>query len=253
MPSLTLSLFGATGRFGKCIARLALQDPLFQLRSAVAHPASPQLGKDLGELLGIPSLGLPIASKAEPASVWIDVSLPSAAAQNISSALAEKIPLVLGTTGLSKSDFEQIRIASREIPIFYAPNFSLGMALLRKMAAMAARRFPSEAWIDIVETHHAQKRDAPSGAALLLAQEIRGAHPQNKDAQIHSLRSGHVVGEHTILFNTAEEKLTLSHEAHSREAFAQGALAAAKFLAQKPRGLYGMDDLLDENSSESDH
>lgn len=197
---IKIGLIGAQGRFGKIIAEL--------------HPV------------------LPI-TRSTPRNqidcdILIDVSSPEALAENLSA----KKPIVIGTTG--HTTFTLIESASKIFPIFYSPNFSLGIALMRKFTAELAHRFPSD--IDLIETHHLEKKDSPSGTALLLAK----AAP---NAKIHSIRSGKVIGEHTLIFNNSEEKLTLSHEVHSRQAFARGAIAAAHFLVGKPPGLYSMDNL----------
>ena len=198
--SAKIGLIGPNGRFGKTIA--AIQTVLPITRS------TPRDSLDC--------------------DVLIDVSSPHALLENLSA----RKPIVIGTTG--HSDFAPIETAAQYLPIFYTPNFSLGMALLRKCAEMIARSFPSD--IDLIEAHHSQKKDAPSGSALLLAKLL----PR---ARLHSIRSGMIIGEHTLLFNTAEERLTLCHEVHHRDVFARGALAAAYFLIGKPPGLYGMDNL----------
>ena len=166
--------------------------------------------------------------------VLIDVSSPEALLENLS---ANK-PIVIGTTG--HLDFTPIEQAAKNVPVFYAPNFSLGIALLRKLALEIAASFPSD--IDLIETHHKKKKDAPSGTALQLAKLLPGV-------QIHSIRSGSIIGEHTLIFNNGLESLTLSHETHSRDAYARGALAAARFLIGKPSGLYTMDNLLSSKLS----
>lgn len=195
-----IGLIGATGRLGQAISAL--------------HPIIPILHST-------PRTNL-------PCDILIDVSSHYALLENLS---ANK-PIVIGTTG--HTDFTPIQAAAKHLPIFYAPNFSLGIALLQKLVSQIAPFFPSD--IDILETHHTQKKDAPSGTALLLAQSLPNAH-------IHSIRSGKNFGEHTIHFTTDSERLTLSHQAHSRDAYARGALAAAQFLLGKPPGLYTMDNL----------
>lgn len=187
-----------------------------------------RLGKAIAALEEVIPITRTTPRKNLNCDVLIDVSSPLSLLENLS---AMK-PIVIGTTG--HSDFSIIEQAAKTLPIFYAPNFSLGIALMRKVAAEIATRFPSD--IDLIETHHTQKKDAPSGTALLLSKIA-------PNTRIHSIRSGKIIGEHTLLFNTAEERITLSHETHSRDAYARGALAAAHFLAHKPPGLYGMDNL----------
>lgn len=234
---INLGIFGATGRFGKRIAACALQHPSFRLQSAMGRSHH---GEDLGTLLGGPSLGLPISSRPDPLpDLFIDASL----AAGLSDRLQYGRPIVIGTTGLSPKDFDLIQEASRKIPLFYAPNFSLGIALLRRCAAEIAKQFPLDASIDLIETHHTEKKDAPSGAALTIADAVRKEKPEAR-IEVHSIRSGKIIGEHSLQFNNADERIQISHQAHSRDVFAKGALAAALFLIDQPPGLYGMDDLL---------
>lgn len=199
--AIKIGLIGANGRLGKTIAAL--------------HPVIP----------------ITRATSRTPldCDVLIDVSSHQALQENLSA----RKPLVIGTTG--HLIFAPIEEAAKHLPIFYAPNFSIGMALMNKLAAEIARYFPSD--VDIIETHHSGKKDSPSGTALHLRKTLL-------NARIHSIRSGNIIGEHTLIFNNAEERLTLSHQVHSRDAYARGALAAARFLIGKPPGLYGMDDLL---------
>ncbi len=195
-----IGLIGANGRFGKTIAALKPIIPITR--------DTPRDNLDC--------------------DVLIDVSSPHALEENLS---AHK-PIVIGTTG--HPNLSAIEKAAKYLPIFYAPNFSIGIALMNKLAAEIVRCFPSD--IDLIETHHSEKKDSPSGTALYLLKTL-------SNARIHSIRSGKIIGEHTLIFNNAEERITLSHEAHSRDAFARGALAAAHFLLGKPPGLYSMDNL----------
>lgn len=236
--TLHIAIIGATGRLGRAIGAYALKDPSFQIVAALTHPNSFHLDCDYGALLHLPPLNLPVSASVSPPApdLLIDASLPSALKQNLSLALSLQKPIVVATTGLSEADRQLLEETSCQIPLFYAANFSLGMALLHKLVLDIAQYFPS-AEIDLIETHHTQKKDTPSGSALSLAKAI-------SSARIHSIRSGQIIGEHEIRFNTPEERLTLSHQAHSREAFARGALTAARFLAQQSPGLYGMEELL---------
>jgi 4-hydroxy-tetrahydrodipicolinate reductase len=163
-----------------------------------------------------------------PCDVLIDVSSPDALEENLSC----NRPIVIGTTG--HKNFKIIEEAAKTLPIFFAPNFSLGVALFKKIALEIAKHFPAE--IDLLETHHNQKKDAPSGTALLLSEQI-------PNMKIHSIRSGAIIGEHTLIFNNSEEQIRLTHTAHTREAFAKGAIRAAYFLKSQPPGLYTMDNL----------
>lgn len=197
---IQIGLIGAHGRLGKAIAAI--------------HPVFPIL-RDT------PRTHL-------PCNVLIDVSSPDALKENLSA----NLPLVIGTTG--HKDFSLIEKAALRLPIFFAPNFSLGIALLHHLTRLTAAKFPSE--IDLLERHHKLKKDSPSGTALSLAKDL-------PNARIHSVRAASLLGEHTLTFTSDEEEITLSHKTHSRNAYAKGAIAAAYFLQKQPPGLYGMEHL----------
>jgi 4-hydroxy-tetrahydrodipicolinate reductase len=219
---LRIGLMGANGRLGRSIAALALKDPSVQITATVTRTSQ---------------------TPPFPCDLWIDVSSPSALPQNIKIALSTQKPIVIGTTGLSPSDFDLIDNAAQQIPIFYSPNFSLGMALLDRLAEELARKFHSSARIDLVETHSHLKKDAPSGSALMLAKTIEEV--RNEPIQIRSIRSEQTTFEHSLSFDAFEERLTLSHQAYNRDVFARGALLAALYLKNQPPGLYTMRHLLD--------
>jgi 4-hydroxy-tetrahydrodipicolinate reductase len=162
-------------------------------------------------------------------------------------------PLVIGTTGHSEEERQQITSASHKIPILYSPNFSLGIALCLKAVAKMGAALYGSSTIDIIETHHLHKKDIPSGTSCALADAIHkgkafpeGSSARERDKQqivIHSIRSGEVTGEHTVIFECGHERIELKHIAHSRDAFAHGALLGARFLARQPPGLYSIRDL----------
>jgi 4-hydroxy-tetrahydrodipicolinate reductase len=172
-------------------------------------------------------------------------------------AVAHGIPTVIATTGHSEDELAAIRAAAEKIPVFHSANMSVGIALLCELAKTTARAFP-DANIEIVETHHNRKLDAPSGTALLLADCIRevrdeafyvfGRHGHAgrtpEEIGIHAIRMGNVVGEHEIIVGTDTQTITLKHQAHSRALFAEGALAAAAYLIEQPAGLYNMQSML---------
>ena len=193
--------------------------------------AEGRLGKAISQLYPVFPIGKTTPRTPLDCAVLIDVSSHKALLENLSA----KRPIVIGTTG--HLDLSPIEEASRHFPIFFAANFSLGAAILNRLVTMVAKHFPSD--VDLIEMHHTGKKDAPSGTALHLIKNV-------KEAKIHSIRSGNAMGEHTLIFNNAQERLTLSHQVHSREAFAKGALAAAHFLIGKPPGLYTMDNLFEE-------
>ncbi len=154
-----------------------------------------------------------------------------------------KIPLIVATTGQTQEEFEIIHETAKEIPVFLAANMSLGVAVLLKLVKIATEMM-SDSEIGVVEKHHDKKYDAPSGTALLIANEIKNARKQEEEVEIHSIRLGNLVGEHEVIIGTGSETLNIKHKAHSKVLFAEGAMSAAEFLIDKPAGLYGMKDLV---------
>lgn len=172
-------------------------------------------------------------------------------------AVSKKLPVVVATTGHTEEELAMIRKASETVPVFHSGNMSLGIALLTKLARQTAKMFP-DADIEIVESHHNQKLDVPSGTALMLAKSVREARPDatmlvgrhengkrtKQEIGIHSLRMGNTVGIHEVIVNTGTQIITLKHEAQDRALFAEGALDAAAFLLDKAPGLYNMNDIV---------
>ena len=189
--------------------------------------------------------------------VIVDFSHHSAGKALCDYAAKKKLPLILCTTGYTDDELEYIKAASERTAVFRSGNMSVGVALLCSLAKKAASVFP-EADIEIVETHHNHKLDAPSGTALMLAEAIREVRPAAypvtgrsghakrtaDEIGIHAIRMGNIVGEHEVIIGTPNQTITLKHEAHSRALFAEGALAAAGFLIGKGPGLYAMKDLV---------
>ncbi len=192
------------------------------------------------------------------ADIIVDFSSPLVLDGLLSYALSNQMPLVIATTGHTTEQIESIKVASQSIPIFFSGNMSIGICLLNRLACAIAEVFPYSD-IEIVETHHSHKLDAPSGTALMLAKSInevrpsaicigRHGHSRRKDNEIgiSSLRLGCDIGKHEVLFDTGCERLTISHQAYSRALYADGALSAMQFLTTKQSGLYGVDDLFEK-------
>ncbi len=187
----------------------------------------------------------------------LDFSHHAATPELTAFAVKNALPLVIATTGQTAEELELIKAASKEIPLFFAANYSLGVALLVELAKRTASLFP-EADVEIVETHHNRKIDAPSGTALTLAREIASVRDgarittgrsgigarQKGDIGVQSVRMGNIVGIHEVHVCTANQTITLRHEAHSRALFAEGALTAAAWLMSRDAGLYDMKDLM---------
>lgn len=235
---------GALGRMGREVAAVLE-------RNGIEH-----IGVDLHaqETDGMYSS---LAACKEPVDVIVDFSSHLATKDLVSYALEHKLPLVIATTGQTEEEMDLIRECAKSVPVLKSGNLCMGIALLMHLAREAARFMP-EADIEIVETHHNQKADAPSGTALLLADAIREVRPELKnnlgrsghgkrekdEIGIQAVRLGSVVGRHEIYFGSAGQQITLSHEAFDRSHFAEGALTAAKFVCRSAPGLYSMDDML---------
>ncbi|MCC8181100.1 MAG: 4-hydroxy-tetrahydrodipicolinate reductase [Planctomycetes bacterium] len=263
--AVKLAISGAGGRMGQKLLALSDKDGDLQLVQAIEWSGFPLLGKDInaGSALAPRAAGIKWSATLEPgADVLIDFSSPENAVNNAKQAVEYKTALVVGTTGLDESQRDLLRAAAETVPVLFAPNFSLGVNLMLKLVGEAARILGDEYNIEIVEAHHNQKVDAPSGTALGLAQAV--AEPLDRDVNsdlvhgrvgkpgkrtgreigMHSLRMGAVAGDHTVYFCSDFECLSISHHAESRDVFAAGALRAAKWLAGKQAGYYSMQDML---------
>ena len=244
---MKLIINGALGRTGSEVYRLLREGAGgHTLAAAVDRDGEGEVYRSLADFTG-------------EADGLIDFSHHSATAELLRYACERKLPVVLATTGHSPEESELIRQAAQQIPIFRSANMSVGVAVLVQMARQAAHLFP-DADIEIVETHHNRKLDAPSGTALMIADEIRkerkdavfvfgrgGQHKREKnEIGIHAVRLGNTVGTHEVLIGTDSQTFVLRHEAHSRALFAEGALSAASFLAGRGPGLYDMHDLLSD-------
>lgn len=250
---LNAVLIGASGRMGRAIIAAAAGFPRLALSAAIASPDSAALGKDSGVLAGGAPNHLLITSDLTQvlprARVVIDFSAAAASPAHLAACVAAGKPFLLGSTGFAASLERDFAAAARTIALLVAPNTSLGVTLLLELARQAAAALPGFA-LHITETHHAAKRDTPSGTALALAAALREgrASAPGADARaeipISSQREGEVVGEHTVQLAGAGEALFLTHRATDRAIFARGALAAALWLASRPPGRYAMRDLL---------
>lgn len=260
---LRIAIPGAAGKMGRILIRVIAESAHLRLAAALERDGSPALGQDAGLLAGAGALGVrvsPFEGELD-ADVLIDFTSPQATVGLIERAAAARVGAVIGTTGLGESERAAIERASSEIPIVFSANMSLGVNVLFGLLRQAARTLGADYDIEIVETHHRHKRDAPSGTALAMAHvltdelqrdmgELRyGRHgdvgPRTpKEIGIHAVRGGDVVGDHVVSFCGIGERVELSHRASSRETFARGALRAAEWLRDRDPGLYDMQDVL---------
>ena len=231
-------LCGCCGKMGKAVAKALVAAPDLRLAYGV-DPAGKNCYTDPDQL-------------PEGGDGIIDFSSPAGTEKILTLACRRRIPAVIGTTGHSEKEKEHIARAAKLVPVFFAPNFSPGTALLVRLCRQACEAFP-HANIEITETHGAAKADAPSGTALILAENLKKLRPRLRfspipgqgpnRAGIHSLRLGNEPGTHTVIFSTPYETVTLQHRALSRRLYAEGALTAFRFLLKQSPGLYGMQDL----------
>lgn len=235
---------------GRTIGSLALQDGAFSIGAAFEAPGHEAVGRDYGVVLGRPSpLGLSVVDDAREAirrgDVLIEFTQPASTVAHVQLAKELHKPVVIGTTGLSEADLSQIREAASAIPIVLSPNMSLGVNVLFELAQTAAKRLGLSFDVEVVEAHHKAKRDAPSGTAKRLAEVVAASRQQLPNAiPVHAVRAGDIVGDHTVILAGRSERLELTHRAHSREVFAQGALRAAAFVRSQRPGLYDMSHVL---------
>ncbi len=244
------------------LVALAKQDGALEVVAAIDKPDCAQLARDAGEIAGIGPIGVQVTFDLRPTpQVLIDFSAPAATRHWLKTCRDRGIAMVIGTTGLHEKDHAAIDIAAVDIPILQAPNMSVGVNLLLKLAAEAARQLGDDYDIEIVEGHHRFKKDAPSGTASALADSILKATGKKSDALVHgrhgddvtrkrgqigmhSLRLGDEVGRHDIYFAGLGERIELGHVATNRDTFAMGALRAAKWLAAQKHGRYTMANML---------
>jgi 4-hydroxy-tetrahydrodipicolinate reductase len=248
---------------GQRLVALATADDDLQVAAGLEFARHPRLGDDAGLVAGVGALGVPLTASLEtPVDVVIDFSTPGGTMAIAEVCLARRLPLVLATTGLDPNQQQRIYEASRQVPILWAPSMSLAVNLAMKLSSIAAAalaKHPTGADVEIIERHHRFKEDSPSGTALkfgeIIAAEMGqtarrhgreglcGARPHG-EIGYHAVRAGDHPGEHTIMFGLLGETLEIAVRAINRDSYAHGALAAAKFLAGKPAGLYGMNDVL---------
>lgn len=244
--SIKVLINGAAGRMGRKLTSLVEEDPDMEVCARVDAFGDPEEGF-INNLEGFDG----------ECDVVIDFSFHTSAPALMDYCVKRGIPCVVCTTGHTEDEKAAILKASESVPVFQSANMSVGIALLNRLVKQAAQIFP-DAEVEIIEAHHDQKADAPSGTALMLADTVKEVRPEAEykfgrsgqckrtpeEIGIHSLRMGNVTGEHEVIFATPNQTIRLKHEAHDRALFADGAIAAAKYLIGKQPGYYNMEDLL---------
>jgi 4-hydroxy-tetrahydrodipicolinate reductase len=257
---------GGCGKMGSKVAQLIHQNKDIELVEIIESPSHPEIGKDWGIAVGLGETGIIIKDNLEEiiqsTDQVVEFTNPKVSLQHLEIVSKYKKAMITGTTGFLPEETDKIKNLASDIPFLLSPNMSLGVNLLFKLAAEVAATLNDDYDIEIIEAHHRFKKDAPSGTAKKLAQEIAKAKGVNLDEVviygregiigerkkgeigIHSIRSGDITGEHTVMFTALGERLELTHKAHSRDTFAYGTIQAIKFMDGKPTGFYEMKDVL---------
>ncbi len=264
--TIRIAINGAGGRMGRTLIEACQVEDDVKLMAAIERPDSALIGVDAGETAGVGKLNVVIQSDlnrvADEFDVAIDFTRPEAALGNIAICRQHGKRLVIGTTGFTPAQLEQIQAAAADVSIVLAPNMSTGVNLCLKLIDLAARALGDSVDIEIIEAHHRNKVDAPSGTALRMGEVVaqaldrdlrmcsvygRRGHTGERDRStigFESIRAGDIVGEHTVMFASAGERVEIVHKATSRMTFATGALRAARWIADKPPGLFDIQDVL---------
>lgn len=250
--SIRLAIAGAWGRMGRCVMEGAVRDPRFTVVAALVADISPSLANSV-----IP-LSTSLTARCD---VFIDFTNARGTLEWLPVCVERRIPMVIGATGHDGMGLARVGEAAKVIPIVKAANFSLGIHVIARLLRHLVTQLGSSFDVEIVETHHRHKADAPSGTALMLLDEILGAAGRTRDSAVfgregrtgarpagqigvHAVRMGDVVGAHEVLFSGNGETVSVKHTAHSRDAFAVGALQAAAWIVGKPPGLYGLNEVI---------
>lgn len=263
---LRLGMIGAAGRMGRRIIALSSEDKDISVAGALEYEKSSFLGQDAGVVAGCGNLGVEISADIKETASRCDVLIDFTGAKptmaNLQYYAAAKTPIVIGSTGLESKDVAEIKKLSETLPVVLAPNMSLGVNLTFKVLEMVSKAIGEIYDIEIIESHHRLKKDAPSGTAMKMAEVIADTLKRNletdavyarkgligertdKEIGIQTIRAGDIVGEHTVMFCGQGERIEITHKAHTRDTFAKGAIQAAKWLKNKPNGFYNMFNVL---------
>jgi 4-hydroxy-tetrahydrodipicolinate reductase len=259
-------VIGAAGRMGNRLVHAVCQAEGIVLSGGIERKGHPAIGRDIGEINGLEALGVPLAdelaSVIDNCDVVIDFTAPAVSLKSLELASAKKKAIVIGTTGFTDSDKEKIRKTAAGTRCVLAPNMSVGVNLMFRLVEDVTKIIGEEYDIEMIEAHHRLKKDAPSGTAVKLAEIIADAlkrdlnkvgvfgrkgmigERKKEEIGIQTIRGGDIVGEHTVIFFGAGERIEITHKAHSRDNFARGAVKAALWIVGQKPGLYDMQDVL---------
>ncbi len=257
---------GAAGRMGNRLVALIKDSAALTLAGAIEGKGHHALGDDAGETAGCGKAGVPITDNLsallDRGEVVVDFSAPQATLGHLRAVAQHRRAMVIGTTGFSASELEELTSLARQAPCVFSPNMSVGVNLIYKVISEMAKTLGDEYDIEVIEAHHRLKKDAPSGTALKIAEVLAKAvnrdlnevgvyarkgligERKKQEIGIQTIRAGDIVGDHTILFGGMGERIEVTHRASSRDTFARGALRAARWVVRQPPGLYDMMDVL---------
>ena len=261
-----VAIVGAAGRMGRNLVTACHEHPDLTVSVATERAGSSLVGADVGELAGVGNIGVAIvddlSAVTDQFDVLIDFTSIEATLGHLEICRAAGRSVVIGTTGFSNEQKQQIEVAAKDVPVVFAPNMSVGVNLCLKLLDIAARVMGDEVDIEVIEAHHRHKVDAPSGTALRMGEVVADALGRNLDEcavygregqtgerdrktiGFETIRAGDIVGEHTVMFADIGERVEITHKASSRMTFANGAARAAAWLSDKQSGLFDMQDVL---------
>ncbi|MCE9568930.1 MAG: 4-hydroxy-tetrahydrodipicolinate reductase [Rhodocyclales bacterium] len=265
MEKIRYAIAGSSGRMGRTLIEAVQQDEGAVLSAALEHDSSPFLGKDAGELVGAPCgirIGADLDAALAVSDCLVDFTRPEGTLQHIEACRRHRVSLVIGTTGFSAEGKQAIAAAAGEIPIVFAPNMAVGVNAVFRLLDVAARILNEGYDVEVIEAHHRHKVDAPSGTALRMGEVVAAAlgrslsdcavygregHTGERPATqigFSTIRGGDIVGDHTVLFAGAGERIEITHKSASRMPYALGALRAGRFMSGRGQGLFDMQDVL---------
>ena len=264
MKEVKAIVVGAAGKMGGRVIHIIKETPSVKLFRAIERSDHPAIGKDIGEVIGLGKMGVPLEGllKKDGGDVLINFSSPQASIESLEFAKEAGLAIVIGTTGLSSEQMNKVKELSKNVRCVLAPNMSVGVNVMFRIVQEVAKVLGPEYDIEILEAHHRLKKDSPSGTAIKLGELIANAvgrdfgkvgvygrkgmvGERTKDEiGMQVIRAGDIVGEHTVLFGGIGERLEITHRAHSRDNFARGAVRAALWVVNQSNGLYDMQDVL---------
>ena len=264
--TIPIAIVGAAGRMGRMLVQTVRAESDTAVAAAVERADSPLVGADAGVVAGIGEIGVTIEDRLDRAlavsDVCIDFTLPEPTVEHAEACRSMRRAMVIGTTGLSPDQLAALEDCARDIPVVHAPNMSVGVNLCFKLLDVAARALGDSVDIEVIEAHHRNKVDAPSGTAVRMGEIVAGALGRNlaecavygreghtgirdrRTIGFETIRAGDIVGEHTVMFAGDGERIELTHRAASRANFTAGAIRAARWVVRRPSGLYDMQDVL---------